>query len=84
MIFAKLWRFPPLVGFARVFNPKFSRLDQCVRSSIDRAILLRSPDNAVQHAGLADFGICFMIGTFTEGWQKTVLLEVKGDDEEGS
>ena len=71
---ARLCLLPPLAGFRRVFRPKPNRFVQCDKSSGERVILLSSPENAVQLVGLADLGMCLMIGPFTEGWMKVGVL----------
>ena len=57
----------PLAGLENVFSPKLSRFDQPLRSSGDCLTRSSRLDNAVQQAGLADLGMCLMIGTFVEG-----------------
>jgi hypothetical protein len=67
MIEARLCRFPPLVGLVKVFIANIKRFDHALRSSGVCVTLCKRVDRAVQQAGLADLGMCLMIGTFTDG-----------------
>ena len=80
MILAKFWRLPPLEGLLRLLDAKWSNLVQLGRSSGEWVMRLRMLERAVQHAGLADLGMCLMMGVFTEGWLKVVT--VRGLQEE--
>lgn len=62
MIEVRLCLFPPLVGFLRVSRPKLISFDHAEMSSCEREIWLRMLESDVLHDGLADLGMCFMIG----------------------
>lgn len=70
MTLVKLCRFPPLVGLMRLMTAKLNNLDQQSKSSIEWVILVRRLDRTELHAGLADLGMCLMIGKFDAGWLK--------------
>ena len=67
MIDVRLCLFPPLEGLKSVLEPKLKRLDQAVRSSADRVTFSNKLERAEQQAGLADLGMCLMIGWLTDG-----------------
>ena len=67
MTSVRLERFPIFGGLNNILGPKFSNFFQLAVTLSFAAILRRIWVRAEQQAGLADLGICFIIGPLETG-----------------
>ena len=56
-----------LGGTRSMLGQKLNNLSQAEASDLLRRILEKISTSAEQHPGLADFGMCLMMGNFTTG-----------------
>jgi hypothetical protein len=70
MIEVRLTRLPPLLGLRRMLRPNSNKLDQELKSSGVRMMSEMMLVKDEQQAGLADLGMCLIMGMSMQGCEK--------------